>query len=305
MNFKQVEAFQQYMEKGSVTLAAKALNISQPAVSRLLSDLENQVGFSLFHRKRNQLSPTVEAKQFYKTVVRSFIGLAELKRQAESIANAQMGNISVAAQPVYMDTFLIDTVAAFHKQHPKVTISLSDEGHETMLEHVSTQQCDFGLGITLNLNRFDLEFEPLMECKAVCVLPVGHPLAEKTSITPDDLRGQNFVDLHIGSPLRTKVDHLFQQAGIYRRISAEARTMRAVCRLVAAGSGVAISDPFVQLLVNPSTTIVRPFFPSIQWDVAIFQPANTRLSKVEQSFRQIMKSEVLRIAEIVHASLRA
>jgi len=295
MNYKQLDAFHKFMVHGSVTKTAKAMGVSQPAVSRLLIDLEASLGFPLFYRKRNSISATSEATQFHKAVLRSFIGLDELKSNADAIANAQMGAISVAAQPVYIDTFLIETVAAFNKLHPNVTVSLYDEGHETMLERVSRQNCDFGLGITLNLDRYALEIEPILECKAVCILPLGHPLGAFPSITIDQLNGQDFVDLNIGSPLRSRIDRLFQDAGIYRKINAEARTTRSVCRMVEAGCGIAVSDPFVRLLADPKTTIVRPFSPAISWDVAIFQPANRRLSTVEQSFRQIMKTEVLRI----------
>ena len=64
MNHRQVEAFQAVMETGSVTKAGKVLYISQPAVSRLISDLESNVGFKLFFRRKGRLEPTVKADDF-------------------------------------------------------------------------------------------------------------------------------------------------------------------------------------------------------------------------------------------------
>jgi len=84
MNYRQIEAFEAVMKTGSMTLAGKLLFITQPAVSRLIIELEQELDFKLFERK-NILFRTDESQLFFEEVEKSFIGLSELKKAAESI----------------------------------------------------------------------------------------------------------------------------------------------------------------------------------------------------------------------------
>lgn len=288
MNYKQIESFHYYMVEGSVTKAARKLGKTQPAVSRHLADLEQSVNMTLFVRSGNSLVPTAEATLLHKEVQRSFIGFQELKRRADAIANQQVGQIVVTAQPVYIDTFLIPIVAEFQAEHKAVSVQLHDEGHENMLHRVSSGRCDFGLGITLNLARREVDVEPISSCSAVCVLPVSHPLAGCREVNIEQLHGERFVELSIGSPLRTRVDHLFLRNGMTRHIIAEARTMRAVCSLVEWGCGIAIADPCITPYIDRSKATVVEVTPAIDWSIAIFRPKNTPLDGVSRSFYDIL-----------------
>jgi len=78
MNQRQLEAFRATMRSGSITAAAKLMHISQPSVSRLISDLERSVGFALFVRAGRGLVTTVEARRFYQGVEGMFIGVDKL-----------------------------------------------------------------------------------------------------------------------------------------------------------------------------------------------------------------------------------
>lgn len=291
MNLRELESFNAFMTYGSVTRAAQAMNISQPMVSRLLTNLEKSVGFELFVRKRNQLVATAEAQQFHATVLRSLNGFRELETQARAIANQQLGSIRIAAQPIYVDTYLLDVVAKFKKAHPNVSVGITDTGLEGLLELVTTRQCDLGIGITLDLQDRDMAMTPLGQCRAVCLVPRDHRLAGFETIDIDLLRGERFVELAIGSPLRTKIDYMFQVAGWLRDIAVEARTVRTVSRLVERGVGIAIIDPFAALLVDDSKVVARPLTPEIAWDVATFH-ANRELSNVERSFLGFLRAEI-------------
>lgn len=291
MNLRELESFNAFMTYGSVTRAAQAMNISQPMVSRLLTNLEKSVGFELFVRKRNQLIATAEAQQFHATVLRSLNGFRELEAQARAIANQQLGSIRIAAQPIYVDTYLLDVVVKFKKAHPNVSVGITDTGLEGLLEMVTTRQCDLGIGITLDLQDRDMAMTPLGQCRAVCLVPRDHRLAGFETIDIDLLRGERFVELAIGSPLRTKIDYMFQVAGWLRDIAVEARTVRTVSRLVERGVGIAIIDPFSALLVDDSKVVARPLTPEISWDVATFH-ANRELSNVERSFLGFLRAEI-------------
>ncbi|MEC9244041.1 MAG: LysR substrate-binding domain-containing protein [Pseudomonadota bacterium] len=297
MNLKQLEAFDAFMSHGSATRAAAALKISQPMVSRLLGQLEETIGFPLFVRKRNQLMPTHEAILFHANVSRSLTTFQELEREARAIANRQVGRIVVAAQPIYVDTFLLDVVARFKETHPDVAVKIVDTGLEELLRMFNEGSCDLGVGITLDASPYGARLIPLGACEARCLIPRGHRLAGRDVVRLEDLRREVFVELAIGSPLRTRVDYMMQTAGAQRRIAAEARTLRAVHGLVRRGVGIAIVDPFSILLPSGDDVIERPLEPSIPWEMAIFHHEDRPLSRIENAFIETIRAEIGELRE--------
>ncbi|CAN0656739.1 LysR family transcriptional regulator [Nitratireductor aquimarinus] len=292
MNLKQLEAFDAFMSHGSATRAAAALKISQPMVSRLLGQLEETIGFPLFVRKRNQLMPTHEAILFHTNVSRSLTAFQELEREARAIANRQVGRIVVAAQPIYVDTFLLDVVARFKQTHPDVAVKIVDTGLEELLRMFNEGSCDLGVGITLDASPYGASLINLGACEARCLIPKGHRLAGRDVVQIEDLRREVFVELAIGSPLRTRVDYMMQTAGAQRQIAAEARTLRAVHGLVRRGVGIAIVDPFSSLLPSGDDVIERPLKPSIPWEMAIFHHEDRPLSRIENAFIDTIRAEI-------------
>ncbi|WP_028880402.1 LysR family transcriptional regulator [Terasakiella pusilla] len=291
MKIREIESFDAFMTYGSVTRAAEAMNISQPMVSRLLSKFEQSVGFALFQRTGNQLTPTREAEQFQATIARSLISLNELKTQARAIANQQTGAIRITAQPSHADTYLLNAVAAFKRSHPNVLITINDLGLEGVLETVSSGNSDLGIGITLNLKHPMLEMTKLATCQAICVLPREHKLAGFETIDIDLLHDESFIDLALGSPLRTRIDYIFQVAGWSRKTSAEARTVRVVTKLVEQNVGIAVLDPFAQFMIDPQKAIALPLTPKIEWDVTLFHTKRP-LTQIENQFIHHIQTEL-------------
>ena len=119
----------------------------------------------------------------------------------------------------------------------------------------------------------------------------GHRLSGFETIDIDLLRGERFVELSVGSPLRTKVDYIFQVAGWSRDIAVEARAIRTISRLVERDVGVAIIDPFATLLVDGRQVVARPLTPAIEWDVTVFR-ADRELSNVERVFLGFLRDEI-------------
>ena len=93
MNTRQLEAFSATMRSGSITGAATRLHISQPSVSRLISDLEDSIGFKLFVQNGRGLTPTLDGKTFYHAVEGMFMGMDRLEEFANSIKGALKGGL--------------------------------------------------------------------------------------------------------------------------------------------------------------------------------------------------------------------
>lgn len=291
MKIKQIEAFHAFMTFGSVTKAATEMKISQPMVSRLLSQLEQNVGFKLFERKKNQLTATPEALTFHSTVPRFLTSLREIRNEVKAISNKQIGQIVVAAQPIYIDTFLLDVVAKFKQKHPHVSVKIIDVGLESLLKTVADHSCDIGIGITLDARAYQAHRIPLGRCEICCIMRVDHPLAKKRIIELNDFKGISTIELSLGSPLRTRVDYMMQSKGIQRHIAAEARTLNVVFGLVQRGVGIAVVDPFTVLLNTDKSIVAVPLAYPVSWEMALYIRDEKPMSLIEQVFIELVKEE--------------
>ena len=292
MKIRALEAFDAYLRHGGTQAAADAMGVGQPLVSKLLSGLEKDLGFKLFERRRNHLAPTPEALLFHESVVRTLSALRELDTEAEAISTRKRGNIVIAAQPIFCDTFLLDTIARFKDSHPDVGVRLIDVGLGELLRMIAERTCDIGLGITLEADAYGAEVTPLGRCEARCALPVNHPRNKPGAIPLPRIRNESFVELSPGSPLRTRIDYLFETIDVRRTIAAELRTLRSVCDLVGKGTGIAVIDPIAELLIDRRRVVTKPLIPTIDWEIALFSPRDKPLSQVARSFVETLRDDI-------------
>lgn len=288
MNLRQLEAFRAVMLSGSVTQAAAALHISQPAVSKLLADLEYQVGFKLFVRSKGvALTVTPEADIFFHEVERSFAGIAVLKRAAEDIRNTSTGTLRIAALPALAVSFLPAAIKTFRSRHPGVSIQLQTRSSSTVRQWMANQQFDVGLA-TPARELPGIAMETFLKCQGACVLPPGHRLASREQVTPADLRGERFISLALEDQTRHRIDRIFDNSGIERDMIVETQYAMTICALVLQGLGCSILNPITAADYRDRGLIVRPFKPAVSFDYMLFTSKLRPVSQVAQAFIAIL-----------------
>ena len=139
MNYRQLEAFQAVFRAGSFTLAGKLLFVSQPAVSRLILELEQEIGFKLFERHKNGLQPTPEGQLLFDEVEQSFIGLRELDKTAESIRMLRQGNLRVIAMPGVAHLMLPKVLQRFWEHYPQINVEVESHPRTVVLDWIHTR----------------------------------------------------------------------------------------------------------------------------------------------------------------------
>ncbi len=272
------------MLSGSVTQAAQSLNLSQPAVSKLLSDLEYRIGFRLFVRSRGSaLTITPEADAFFYEVERSFSGIAALKRVAEDIRNLATGTLRIAALPALAVSFLPQVIADFRRQHPGVTIQLQTRSSSTVRQWMANQQFDIGLA-TPARELPGIKMERFMRCAGACVLPTGHRLAAKECLGPTDLAGEPFISLALEDGARHKIDRIFDDAGVDRELVIETQYAMTICALVMQGLGCSILNPVTAADYAERGLVVRRFAPEVYFEYMLFTPKLRPVSQVALAF---------------------
>ena len=294
MNARQIEAFRMVMLTGTVTAAAERMCISQPAVSRLLTLLEDKTGLTLFIRSKQRLQPTPEAQQFFREVERSYVGLDKLEKSALNIRNAMTGTLRIASVPIAGMAFLPRVIARYRCAHPDVTISLQTRSSTTVVDWVASTNYDIGFAAGAP-DQPNLQTITFADVKGVCVLPPNHRLAGREFVEASDLDGEEFISLDPMDGNRSAVDRLCETANVRRRLTLEAPYAAVVAAMVAQGLGVSVLSPLSLLDFGPGRVCAKPFLPEIRFKFSLVYRKDLILSLAARSFLETARDEFVHL----------
>lgn len=291
ITFRQVDAFRTVVSTGTVTEAAAMLGVSQPAVSRLISDLESEVGFQLFQRSGRVLVPTEEARLLVGEVRQAISGMEHIKQAAIAIGRFGHARLTLVTTPTFSTQLAPDLISSFANARPEAMARMEIEANDDTVEWMVSQNHDFGITANEPVNP---SFESLMikNDDVYCVLPSHHELAGKSLIQAHDLSGEVFISYIATSRFRFEIDRFFEAKKIERRMLYETRTTDAICRLVARGLGVAVVGSSESYLSTMPDCVALPFAAPLSFRAVLFWSKNRPLSAVASTFLEIAQRSV-------------
>ncbi len=282
-SIRQIEAFRCFMVTGSVTSAARMMAVTQPAVSRLLRDLEAELKLDLFEKRGVGLGPTAAATALFAEVERSFVGLDRIRAAAEEIRTRRTGSLRIAALPALANGFLPRFSGHFLRDRAGLDLELFGVISPLVVDWVANRQCDLGFA-EAHFARPGLESVPLPTLDRVAVVPAGHRLARKRTLVPEDFDGENFISLSLGSVSRHMIDEVFASRKVQRVLRVETQLSEIVCGLVSSGVGVGIADPFTAREFAGRGVAARRFAPALPFEIAALYPPDRPLSPIGRDF---------------------
>jgi DNA-binding transcriptional LysR family regulator len=288
LNSRQIEAFRAVMLTGAMTAAAETLRITQPAVSRLIQDLEHTLKFALFHRRGNQLSPTAEAVDFLTEVQSSFLGLEHLAAYAENLRSTRSGSLRIGALPALALGFLPNFIAKFCSSRPDVHVRIDGVPSHQLLEMIAGGQYDIGICATLS-ERPALKVTSIA-APVVVVVPDGHRLADFREIRATDLAGERVIMLGRDGYLRHTVETALSSVNTIQTI--ETSLSAIACALVLSGAGVTLVDLFCAHQFAGRGVTIRPFVPSIDAGFRMVHSSHRPPSRLAAQFKNEFQAHI-------------
>jgi len=282
MDVRQIEMFRAVMENRSVTRAAEALQVTQPAVSAQVARLERQLGFRLFERIGRGLRPTAEGEFLYGEVARVLDQLSALSQKAADLRQAHSGKLTILSNPWAAATLLPTLVARFLKDRPDVSVRIISQTSETLRNLISSQAFDVAIveppvgGAAVTASRFHM--------RTVAVVPPGHALSSRREITPRALSKLPFITVFREHEVYHTVSRAFDAAGAKWNVRAEVQFGSTACAMAAAGAGVALVDPLSAAEVAHRGVTIAAFSPPIYYDVVVVRPAEREPSILARHF---------------------
>jgi DNA-binding transcriptional LysR family regulator len=170
INHRQIEAFRAVFQTASMTAAGALMGITQPAVSRLIRDLEAEIALKLFDRFAGKLTPTPDAVALFREVERSYQGLDRVAHAAAQLGRRREGELRIAASVAPSFHGLPPVLTRFRATWPGVLLSVHTGSSPEVLDLVAMRHCDLGVAV-LPAEGPGVTIEALPAQNAVCVLP--------------------------------------------------------------------------------------------------------------------------------------
>lgn len=243
LNLRQIEVFRAVMVTGSISGAAQLLHVSQPAVSRLLSQTEMRIGFALFERIKGRLHATPEAKKLFREVQSLYVGIQRVNALAQDLAENRQGVLNIVSSTSVGQMFLPRAIATIRENHPGVKVNFMIMSYAHLLERLLDHQADLGV-ITSPMEHPNLTVTPLCENRLVCLLPRDHALCDRETIALVDLAPYPLITYDKGTPFGAMVEQMYEDEKQPLDAVVEVGSPHSASALVQLGAGIALVDEF-------------------------------------------------------------
>jgi DNA-binding transcriptional LysR family regulator len=228
-----LDIFATVVEQESLNKASAMLNLSQPALSRKIMKLEEELGVELFERRGKRLALTRAGELCYEYAI-EFRGLERKFQLAlrEYMKTGRHVTLTIGASLTTLQSTLPDLITLFTDQHPETDLkALTGKTHE-VVSMVKERKVDIGL-VASSIHTQGLICEPLFDDHLCLVLPLGHPYIEKESLEIADLNDLSMILFSKGTWYRILTDELFHRYAIFPDVKMEIDSFEAIIRLVA------------------------------------------------------------------------
>jgi len=290
MNLRQLEVFEAVMRTGSLSGAARALSVSQPAVSKSLRLAEQAAGMVLFRRVKGRLFPSPEAETLLPEVVRMRGGLEAMSALVRRLREGTAGNVIVASVGSVAHPFITPAIARFARAQPNISVEALIFPTDVVADRVARSQADFGLVHQPTDSPF-LNGEVICEAEGICVLPKKHPLAERKTLSARDLQKERLICYREDTAVGTLVRRALAEVGEGRGVDIVINQSSQALDLVEAGAGVAVMDPFLLLGAPRASLAGVPFRPLIPNRLRIIRarerPRSRAAAQLERLVREV------------------
>jgi DNA-binding transcriptional LysR family regulator len=202
-------------EHRSVHKAAAALHMTQPAATKLLTDLEALLDLKLFERTTRGLVPTAHGESLVRHA-RAMLGtLDHARAELTAISDGAAGRIVVGTQLVVAPVLVPRALAIFKRANPLVTVQVREGTLATLLPALRAGEIDLVVGrLTSDFDSRDLRFEASFDEPMCVVVRAGHPLLRRKRVRLADLAGEAWILPAPDTAYRHRIDAAFRQAGV-------------------------------------------------------------------------------------------
>ena len=254
MKSSQIQCFLEAAECLNFTEAANNLNLSQPALSRQIAALEQELGFQLFLRIKKRVFLSEAGKIYFEGLRKISDSYAELISEVDRVNAAATGVLNIG----YLEDRSIsprcsDAIALLTQEHPDISITVEQYRLKELISKIEAQQIDIAFTLEFDIGRYpEIAHKTIEKTKNYLVIPIDHPKASKKGLSLADFADETYVTLSPdeSSDIVERLTESCQEAGFTPKLKF-APTLRSLVLWVEAGLGISALDKGCFLYNNP------------------------------------------------------
>lgn len=283
MRARHIEAFHAIYSSGSISTAARALNVSQPALSKVLKHAESQLGFALFRRVRGRLVPTDEAHVLFREVAEVHQRIASLRRTARNLRGGHDAHLRIAVLPSMGLGVAPAAVATYRREHPTVTFEIMTLHHDEAPRALFERTCDLAVA-------YDPAPHPQLQStvighgEVVALYRADAIRHAPPRLTLGWLCEHDIIGLSTSGPVGDVFAAAVEQAGITLREVVSVQTFYLAAALAHHGAGIAIVDELTARAQLGNGLQMRAFEPALNFSIQALHLEDRPLSLTARDF---------------------
>ena len=286
MRYRHIEVFYSVFIHGSVTKAAHDLNVTQPSISKILSQSESDLGIKLFERLNKKMIPTQEAKILFPYAQKIHNNLSNFKKVSSNLVEKPQGDLNIAATHALGIDYLPEAISKFSALNSKATFETVTLHYEEIIKQVLELKVDVGI-VYDPVPHDDLINQPIINGKFVVIAPQSF-FPNKTEVNIDDIKTQPFIKItdKVGprGPLGSKLEEYFLKNSLNLNPTFNTETYQVALALVSKGMGITITDKIsAESSSHPNIKILE-LKPDLEFSLEIVYSKSNPLSLINKSF---------------------
>jgi DNA-binding transcriptional LysR family regulator len=302
MDLHQLRLFRALAEAGSFSKAASQSHISQPALWIHMKNLEEELDILLLDRLPRGVRLTEAGLLVLEYTKRLFALIEEMNIGISDLAGLKLGKLLIGASTTPGIYILPSTLGRFKQQYPGIELDLRIANTKQVEEWVLKGELMLGI-IGEKPTQKEVQFELYLKDRLVAIVPSGHSLAKKSSVSVRDLSQLPFITREQGSNTRKTYENAFEQHGKTLNITMELGSTEAIKRAVSANLGVSIISPYaIEWEVKRGQLVALRIRESgFERQFNLIQNRRIKLGALHQAFLKLLRSE----AQGIRISTRA
>lgn len=294
LNFHQLYIFFAVASHRSFSRAAESLNITQPAVSIQVQELEKFLGAALFHRRTRGLRITEVGETVFTYAQQIFSLSGKLLETLEEIHNLQTGRLALGASTTPGEYLLPMAVGRFRQSYPGISVELSIANTRTITQRILNQELDLGMvGRHPTAGADELGIIDYMDDEIVLVAAPTHPLALEEKLTAAQVAETGLILREPGSATRNTAEEAFSELGLTPSAALSLGSNEALKQAAMAGGGIAVISRMGVTAETRAGMLV--ILPVEDWNchrpLTLIYPKERQLSPSKQAFLEYLLAE--------------
>ncbi|MER2113882.1 MAG: LysR family transcriptional regulator [Solibacillus isronensis] len=240
MEIEQLQYFKTVATMQHMTRAAEVLAISQPALSKSIANIEQNLGVPLFNREGRSIYLNRFGELFLQSVNVILDEYDRIKEEFEDIIKPGSGEVSFGFIHTLGMEIVPELIASTSEAFPNMQFSLTQATSLSLLKRLEEGAIDLCLSQKIESRVIEIETEELFVEELFVIVPTTHPLAQQDAVKFEEVKNEPFIAIKKGNSLRQLVDELFLERGIVLNTTFAAEEMHTVAGFVGAGMGISV-----------------------------------------------------------------